>query len=800
MTAARRPDAPIDVLDGVDEAQTVGDLARLLRRLRRRHARQHPEHRATYRKLADETGWSTASVGEYFTGRTLPPADRFDILVQLLGATAEEQGVLATVHDDIEERQRAGRRPGAPAVSAVGVARPAVAQLPPDVRGFVGRREELVRLDGALADLRDRPSGPVICTVTGMAGVGKTTLVVHWAHRVSERFRGGWLYVDLRGFEPSGMSLSPAAAIRGILDAYSVPAESIPSGLAAQAALFRGLLIGRPTLLVLDNARDAEQVRPLLPDSSDCLVLVTSRDQLTDLVVSLGAYPLTLDVLEADEAGEFLAERLGPARVAAEAEGARKIIRSCAGLPLALAVVAARAATHPDFPLAELANELRYGEGELDAADIDAAPGVWRTFAPSYLTLRPDAAHLFRLLSLYPGPLVTVAAAASVAGVPILAARRMLGELARTHMVTEQAPGRYAVHDLLRSYAAQLARTVDPQDQHRAASLRMLDHLLHTADAGDQLLDEFRSPVELAHPLPGVTITRFADRDQAYAWFVSEQETLVSAVCQAEQDGIDDRAWQLAWVHADFLYWRSQWSDLAVASRVALAAAQRLSCAIGQAHAHRGLAGASTAAGRHQQAQRHLEDALHLFEQAGSRVDQAHINRNLALVSQNDGRHAEALHYLRASCELYETLGDESGYARALEASGWSHLELGDHARAIECCERALDLLRRNGDPSGEAYTWGALGYVHDRRGDHQQAIVCLKRADALFRSIGGRTDHGEILEHLGDAYAAVGNVRNARRAWQDALRVFDQVGVAPTGALREKLRRPGSAAVEPAS
>ena len=313
---------------------------------------------------------------------------------------------------------------------------------------------------------RTGPDAPgaavVIVAIDGMAGVGKTALAVHWAHRVAALFPGGQLYVNLRGFDPNRSPVTPDEAVRGFLDALDVPPERVPATLEAQVGLYRSLLAGRRVLVLLDNASDAGQVRPLLPGAPGCVAVVTSRDQLAGLVTTAGAHPMTLDLPSADEARELLERRLGAARVAAESAAADEIIALCARLPLALAIVATRAATQPGLPLATLAAELRAAAGGLaEFTDPDLASDVRAVFSWSYRQLSPAAARLFRLLGMHPGPDIGLPAAASLAGQPAAEVRPLLTELARAHLI-ERAAGRYAFHDLLRAYAAELALALDP--------------------------------------------------------------------------------------------------------------------------------------------------------------------------------------------------------------------------------------------------------------------------------------------------------------------------------------------------
>jgi hypothetical protein len=291
-----------------------------------------------------------------------------------------------------------------------------------------------------------------------MAGIGKTTLAIHWAHHVAKHFEDGHLYLDLHGFDSSAVTMTPANALHVLLSSLGVPSEYIPSGLEARTGLYRSVLARRCVLIVLDNARNVEQVRPLLPASPGCLVIATSRNPLAGLAMTEGAQILTLNLPSVLTAIETLERRLGADRVAAESEAAEEIIELCGRLPLALAIVSARAATHPDFSLASIAADLQRTEGRLDAFGTAGVASDARTvFSWSYQHLSPQARRLFRLLSLQPTTDITAAAAASLLGAPPEVANQLMAELSSTALITEHQPGRYTFHNLTRAYATELS-------------------------------------------------------------------------------------------------------------------------------------------------------------------------------------------------------------------------------------------------------------------------------------------------------------------------------------------------------
>jgi tetratricopeptide (TPR) repeat protein/transcriptional regulator with XRE-family HTH domain len=663
------------------------------------------------------------------------------------------------------------------------------AQLPAAVTGFVGRADPLHRLDALLDGAAERATAVVITAIAGTAGVGKTALAVFWAHRVAERFGDGQLYVNLRGFDPGGQVMDPAEAVRRFLDALGVPAERIPADLDAQAALYRSEVAGRRMLIVLDNARDTAQVRPLLPGAPTCLVLVTSRNQLSGLVAASGAYPITLDLLTPAEARELLARRLGPDRTAAEPDAAAEIIMACARLPLALAIVAARAATHPHLSLHTLAGELRNSRARLDTLTTDdPATNVRVVFSWSYQALTPDAARLFRLLGLHPGPDISAPAAASLAALPVPRVRLLLAELTRAHLLVEPTPGRYTFHDLLRAYATEQAHTTDTDHERRAATGRILDHFLHTAHTAARLLDPTREPTTLTPPQPGATPEHPADHQQALEWFTAEHPVLLAAVDHAAATGFDTHTWQLAWTLADFLNRQGHWHDWAATQHAAVAAAGRLADPTARACAHRYLALAYTRLGRVDDAHTQLRHALDLYGQACDLVGQAHTHLSLGMVWERQGRHSEALDHDRQALDLYRAAGHRHGQARALNAVGWDHSQLGDHRRALTACQQALTLHQELDDRSGQAATWDSLGYAHHHLDHHPQAITCYQHALDLVRGLGDRYGEADVLTRLGDTHHATGNPHAARDAWQQALTILDQLDHPGTEQVRTKL------------
>ncbi|WP_433527889.1 BTAD domain-containing putative transcriptional regulator [Micromonospora sp. CA-263727] len=662
-------------------------------------------------------------------------------------------------------------------------------QLPAPPAMFAGRVRELAALTDALDRQAEPERAAVISVVGGMGGIGKTWLVLRWAHDNLDRFPGGQLYVNLRGFEPSAQPLPPVVALRGFLDALGVPPGSVPTERDALAGRYRSMVSGRRMLIVLDNARDAEQVRPLLPGVPGCAVVVTSRQQLSGLVAVEGASPITLDPLTAAEARELLASRLSDGRVAAEPRPVEGIVERCSGLPLALAIVAARAAAHPGFPLAALDRELAELQGSLDgfAGGGDPVTDLRSVFSWSHRALGEPAARLFRLLGLHPGPDISVRAAASLAALPERQARPLLGELVRSQLVVERVPGRYTCHDLLRAYAAELVES-EPAGARRAALHRIVDHYLHSACRADRQLSPLRDPIVPPPVHPDVEPEQPVDNTQALAWFAEEHGVLVRVVELAARHGFDRHVWQLAWALTTFLSRRSHWDDLIAVQGRALAAAERDGGRAARAQAHRDVAPAYSETGRFELARAHLERALALLEELADRVGQAHTLLTLSWASEKEGDQAAALRHDERALRLFRDSGHEAGEARALNAVGWDHAMLGEHEEAIRCCQRAVALQRRLGDLTGEANSWDTLGYAHHHLGQYRRAARCYRRALDLSRELGHRHNEAEALRHLGDTHQALGDPEAACGCWRQALEILTEIGHPGVAQLRAKV------------
>ncbi|WP_433223040.1 BTAD domain-containing putative transcriptional regulator [Dactylosporangium sp. CS-047395] len=775
-------------LDGLSDSGLLSDAQRLDKR--RTDARIHraallvrlgraPEATGELTRLAEQHPWDERVAAQLMTalrttgrqGEALLAFDRLRL------ALADELGVdpgaeLTGLRDQILRV-----RPAAPA-------RQVPRELPRDIATFIGRTGVLHQLDAALAA---DGAAPRIAVLEGTAGIGKTTLAVHWAHRVAARFADGHLYLDLAGFAPGGTAVDTARAVRRLLESLGVPAARLPSEKEGQIALYRSLVADRRLLLVLDNARDAEQVRPLLPGSPGSMVVVTSRNQLLSLAVKDGARRLRLDVMPEPEASALFADRVGADRVAAEPDAAGTIVARCAGLPLALAVVAARVGTRPDFTLEGLAADLGDTRAGLDPFDVGAADtDVRAVFSWSYRTLGEPAARLFRLLGLHPGPDVSLGAAAALAGLPARAARQALTDLSRASLVGPRDPGRFALHDLLRVYSTELAASHDSDADRRAAIVRLLEHYLCFAYAAAVRFRPHRRPID---PPPGL-LPRFAARDEAAAWFTAERRVLLNMLRLASEARCWDHGWRLAWCLADFLDHRGHWHDLLAAQLAGWRCARHTGDPRAQAHARAGLGRAYARRGHPERALRHLDGALQLFGTAGDEAGQAYVHRGLAGNLEALNRLPEALEHDTRAMHLYRRAGDEAGQASALNGLGWSNAQLGRLEPALTACGEALQLHRRTGNRHGEASALDSIGYVHHRLGDPREAARHYGLALTLFRELGDRFSEADTLTHIGDLRSAEGDHPGAERAWREALTILQPAGHPAAAAVLARLAR----------
>jgi len=718
----------------------------------------------TQEALAERANVSVRSISEMERGRSPRPhtVDALAAALELIGAE----------RDHFVEAGRAQfwqSRAGRPE-RRLSQTNPRPAQLPAAGGGFTGRMDELRQLDELADSAR-------IVAIVGQAGVGKTSLALSWAQQNRQHFPDGQLFLNLRGFDPTGQAVPPPDALRILLGGLGVQPQHLPSDLDDRAALCRSLLAERRVLLLLDNGRDADHVRPLLPGGPGCLVLVTSRDQLWSLVAVEGARSLPLAPLSDQHALDLLAHRLGTQQVFADPDATREVIRICAALPLALTIAAAVAASSCETSLRPLAAELGRADGSLDVlAGWDLASDIRAAFACSYDKLSRPASELFGLLGLHPGADFSIAAAASLTGITIEQVRAPVAELVQANLLDEVSPARFVLHDLLRAYARELVLRCQTRPQQQSAQIRLLDHYLHGAHTAGALLNPNLSQVELAPPSAGVCLSTMDDAQQALAWFTAERDSLLAAVGLAGAVGSDRHVWQIGCSIAAFLTNRGHWRQWVEVLTTALEAAQRLDDDIAMAHTHRHLGVALAVRGEGASARAHYLRALDLFAELNDDRGQALTYRNLAWMSEQDGEDLDSLSLNKKAFDLYQRAGDTGGQARALNVIGWDYARLGDFLKSQTYCLQAIPLLQAAGDTHGEANTCDSLGYAYHHLGDYERAIVYFKRALDLLAPAGDRYNEAEVHLHLADAMAQVDD-SGAEQHRRRALEILDYLG-----------------------
>jgi tetratricopeptide (TPR) repeat protein len=663
-------------------------------------------------------------------------------------------------------------------------------QVPSVTPDFAGRAAELAEL-GRLADQAGSGAGTGVVVITGTAGVGKTTLANYFGQLVADLFPGGQLYVNLRGFDPGGQPLAASAAMRRLLEDLGAEQEPVRDDLDALAARYRTLVAGRGLLIVIDNARDEQQARPLIPGSPDCLVIVTSRNELTGLQAQ-GARILTLAPFSTGDAQEYLVRRLGAVRVAGEPGAAAELIERCAGLPLAMSVAAAHAAARPGLPLAALAGELRRrGLDRLETGDRETSARA--VFSWSYDDLSDAAKGMFRLLGTGPGPDISVPAAASLAALPAEQAHAALRELVSAHLAEEHAPGRFALHDLLRAYAAELAERDDGADNARAAERRLLDYYLHTGYAAALLLVPATDFGDLGPPAAGAVIDPPHTADEAMAWYTAESLTLLAACARAAERGLAARSWQLAWAVAPYLFAQGRWADSAAMLQAPLTLVGRTGDLRGQGHVYYHLAHALDVTGDSDAAEAHLRQSLDAFTASGDRAGQGLALYGLARVLQGRDRHAEALPVAREALRLRAAHGSPAAVATTQALLGSVCARLGLYAEAVEHCQRSLRICEEFGFGLYRADALHYLGLAYSGAGDHAAAAGCFGQAAEAYRAIGLVSDVAEALSMLTVTQAAAGNAVAARQSRAAAEDIIGGMPPADAARLRKFIERESS-------
>ncbi|MFD5825933.1 BTAD domain-containing putative transcriptional regulator [Lentzea sp. NPDC060358] len=642
-------------------------------------------------------------------------------------------------------------------------------QLPMDIAEFTGREAELRRLC---------EPGPhttvVISAIEGMAGVGKTKLAVRAAHRLVQRYPDVQLWADLHGFDADELPADPAAVLESFLRLLGVPGGQIPESLEARAALYRDRLAGKRALVLLDNAASEDQVRPLLPGSASCTVLITSRRTLLRLD---GVRSLFLDVFTPGEAVGLLSRIAGADRVDADREAALRVAELCGHLPIAVALAAKRLARRPQWTVLDLVSQLERGGGL-------GARGV---FDLSYQALPDNQRRLFRLLGLHPGEDVTADSAAALAGLTAHEAGDLLETLLDEHLLQQHTPGRYSLHDLLRAYAVDQVTAAEPPPARALARRRVLDWYVHTSWLGARQLNPQRK-LEVPPADPAVHPRAFADRDAALLWCDTERANLVAAVRDAAEHDLPGHSWLLAQCLWDFFNLRKHWADWIDTHGVGLAAARAAGDHVAEGRMLITLGIGLREVRRHDEAIDCYQRALAIFRAIGDRAREEPAWNNLGIVHLVQGRSEEALTCFENAAALARELGNPHTEAVTLNNIALLHADAGRFDVALARYLRALEIRQEIKDPYSEAILLNNIGEVHRGLLDFPQAVSYVERALETFREIGDLYGQAESLDNLGLALDGLGDRRGAEKCWLESVALFEELGEPKADEVRSRL------------
>ncbi|WFE67277.1 tetratricopeptide repeat protein [Micromonospora sp. WMMD714] len=647
---------------------------------------------------------------------------------------------------------------------------PSPRQLPPATKGFIDREVHIQQLDSLLDEVElitDKARLPVvtISTISGSAGVGKTALAVHWAHRVRERFPDGDLYINLRGYD-AVPPLTPHEALDGFLRAMDVPAEKVPRDLHDRTALYRSLTTGRRMLILLDNAATAEQVRPLLPAAPSCMVLITSRSRLSGLAVRDGAIRAVLDVLSRQDATRLLRVTIGAERVDRQPEATARLIALCSHLPLALRIVADRARLDEERPLGELVEELAAEESRLDALAVedDDLSAVRTVFSWSYQALRAETARMFRLVGLHPGADIALDAAARLAGCAPSVARRHLESLVGLHLLTRSGPHRFRLHDLLRLYAMERATLDESPEAVHAARERLLRWYLHHTYAA------YRAILPQGRPLPGVDVPPDATLDDALRWCEHERLNLLDVVRAAPGWGHHRLGWQIALASMAFFERRSYWKAWIDSHLAGLDCARHLGDRRAEGWLLLSLGDAWWDRGDLDEAGRCYAGSLDAARDVADAWTTGYALRGCGLVEEDRGDFAEATRYAREALLTFRQSGEERGTGLALMSLGNALRGAGRHAEALASYDDAMTVFERLRNRWSQGLVALHRGQTLLHAGEPAPALAAVTSAGALFRELGDRRHAALARSYEGDAQLRLHQPHAAREALADAL------------------------------
>jgi class 3 adenylate cyclase/tetratricopeptide (TPR) repeat protein len=650
-----------------------------------------------------------------------------------------------------------------------GGAAAATRTLPRDMVSFIGRQQELAELVGATG-----AGGVVgIHAIGGMAGVGKTAFAVHAAHRLAPRFPAGQIFLPLHGHTPGQQPVDPADALASLLLTAGVAAAQLPAGLEARMALWRDRLAEKQLLLILDDAADSEQVRPLLPGSGGSLVLVTSRRHLTALE---DATAISLDTLPPEEAAGLLVRLAARSGLSPDDPAVAQISRLCGYLPLAIGMVARQLHHHPVWSVAGRAAELAAAVDRLELLATENL-SVAAAFNLSYEDLTGDQQRLFRFLGLHPGADIDGYAAAALDGTDLRTARRGLEVLYDQYLLTEPVQGRYRLHDLIREHARALAERLDPDSDRDQAAARLLDYYQHASALADALLAlQARSTPAPAARTTSAVVPALVGRDQALAWAQAERANLFACLDHATAAGQHARIIALTAGLAALLRHDGPWAEAVTRHATAVRSARHLGDRLGQANALNELGIMRRLTGDYMGAARALEEALGIFRDLGDRLGQANALTNLGIVQRLAGDWPDAAQTLEEALGISRDVGDRLGQANALSSLGDVRRLTGDYMGAARALEEALGIYRDLGDRLGQAWALNNLGIVRQLTADYPGAARDLEEALDIYRDIGNRGGEAEALNDIGTLHRECGDLRRAESYHQHALELARQI------------------------
>ncbi len=656
---------------------------------------------------------------------------------------------------------------------------PLVAQLPADIADFTGRDEQVQALQDLLGGPRrvNSPGAVIVAAVIGAGGLGKTTLAVHAAHLLRDQFPDGQLYARMLG--AAAHPATPGDVLARFLRDLGMAPESIPASEDERAAHYRSRLTGRKVLIVLDDAYDAAQVRPLLPGSASCAVLITTRNRLPDLA---GSRYVDLDVLGSAEARAMFAGIIGPDRAAAEHEATSEVLTACAGLPLAIRIAGARLAARTTWTVRTIADRLSDERRRLDwlkTGDL----AVRACFEVSFTSLPGraeadgvDPAHAFRLAGLWPGSSVSLPAAAALLGEPEESVADALEVLVDAQLLQEPAADRYRFHDLLKAYAAERAVAEEFPGMRDAAVRRVLSWYLHTAVAMARVLSPHREPITPVDLEPGSVPLAFSTVEAALDWGEQERTNLVAATRLAATSGLHEVAWQLPVAAFSFFYRRTYWEEWLVSHDIALDSARQVGDRRGEAWVLNNI-GMAYARRRMEEGVSYFQQALDIRREIGDRRGEAQAANNAAYANLLLGRFGEALDQLQHALSVQREVGHRYGEGVALNNLGEACIELGRPAEAVDWLGQALAVHRELGARPVEADTLSNLGIANANLGRLDEALGYLRQAEETHHEVGDRYGEAVDLKQLGEVHRRVGSARDAEQAWARALAIFDTLG-----------------------